>query len=365
MTTVSEPAAITALLQDDIRGEHAAIMQYLQHAYRLEGGELPSDIEEIAREEMRHFRWIGEMIVDLGGSPTIERDPIFLEAPSDIDLLRLDIDAEDRAIAQYRDHIERIDSPKVVRLLERILADELAHRQKFGGFVEGLGGTPTGTAASGIGPWGGGPTDAEVALDAPATGSEISQTGPVGGSSEGAGFDSAAGAVDPGEPIPPHVRLIERLNSDIRVEYAAILRQLHLSFMTKDADPKLSQELLESHAQWHMKHLGWLSERVIELGGTAEHQPDPVLLDGDPRQRLSRELKEQGEQVARARSLHDDAEDEETRFLLGQIVTHDAFAAEQLVDLLAETPETPAEPRPAPSPAGRLTVGSLLGQRQP
>ncbi len=40
-------------------------MQDLQHAYRLPAGELPGDVEEIAREEMRHFRWLCEMVVEL------------------------------------------------------------------------------------------------------------------------------------------------------------------------------------------------------------------------------------------------------------------------------------------------------------
>src|SRR5439155_11080396 len=179
VTKVSAPEAIISLLQDDLRGEHAAIIQYLQHAYRIGEGDLPSEIEEIAREEMRHFRWLCETVGALGGSPTIERDPVFLQAPSEIDLLRLDLDAEDRAIAQYRDHIERIDHGRTVRLLERILADELSHRQEFGGFVEALGGEPTGTAASGVGPWGGGPTDANLALEETAA-EAPSEEGPFG-----------------------------------------------------------------------------------------------------------------------------------------------------------------------------------------
>src|SRR2546421_371483 len=45
-------------------------MQYLQHAYRIGEGDLPAEIEEIAREEMRHFRWLCETVVAWGGSPT-------------------------------------------------------------------------------------------------------------------------------------------------------------------------------------------------------------------------------------------------------------------------------------------------------
>src|SRR5439155_5957386 len=207
VTKVSAPEAIISLLQDDLRGEHAAIIQYLQHAYRIAEGDLPAEIEEIAREEMRHFRWLCEMVVKLGGSPTIQRDPVFLEAPSEVDLLRLDIDAEDRAIAQYRDHSERIDHPAVVRLLRRILADELAHRKEFGGFVEELGGEPVGTRAAGVGPWGGGPSDSALALEAPS-----SEQGPFGDT----GGADVVGSGEGDAPIAPDVRLIGELNADIR-----------------------------------------------------------------------------------------------------------------------------------------------------
>lgn len=374
MATVSRPDQIILLLQDDIRGEHAAIMQYLQHAYRLPEGELPGDVEEIAREEMRHFRWLCEMVVDLGGVPTINRDPIFLDAPSAVDLLRLDIDAEDRAIAQYRDHIARIDHPKVVRLLERILADELAHRRGFGVFVEELGGDPRGTQAAGVGPWGGGPRDAELALDAPAEQIEpappvaapetVGETGPYG-SGGGSGDDVTAGRTDPFQPIAPNVRLIQALNDEVRQEYGAILRQLHLAFLAKNSDARLSQKLMEDHAQWHMKHLGWLSEQVVKLGGTAETEHDPLTIEGPVRERLVQELRRQGSHVAAVDALRRDTDDDETRFILDRIHTHDAYAAEGLIDLVAETPETPAEPARPASPYGRLTIGSLLGQRQP
>lgn len=106
---------IVTLLVDDMKGEHAAIIQYLQHAYKIgeDGGEVSAEVEGIARDEMRHFRWLGELVVELGGDPTMQRDPIFLDGPSATDLLALDVDAEQRAIDQYRAHIEAIDHPKV------------------------------------------------------------------------------------------------------------------------------------------------------------------------------------------------------------------------------------------------------------
>ena len=65
---------IVELLQKDMRGEHQAIIQYLQHAYALGEGELAGQIEAIAREEMRHLDWLADASVELGGYPSMERD---------------------------------------------------------------------------------------------------------------------------------------------------------------------------------------------------------------------------------------------------------------------------------------------------
>jgi len=41
---------IIGLLDKDIEGEHAAIIQYLTHAYSMGEGEMTCEIEAIARE---------------------------------------------------------------------------------------------------------------------------------------------------------------------------------------------------------------------------------------------------------------------------------------------------------------------------
>src|SRR5205085_5286358 len=45
------PDAVLRLLQDDLAGEHAAIIQYLQHVWRMgdAGGDIPCEVQEIAR----------------------------------------------------------------------------------------------------------------------------------------------------------------------------------------------------------------------------------------------------------------------------------------------------------------------------
>ncbi|MCJ7738495.1 MAG: ferritin-like domain-containing protein, partial [Anaerolineae bacterium] len=125
--------AIIELLRADMRDEHAAIVQYLQHAYALgESGEA-CEIEGISRDEMRHFDWLSEAIVELGGKPDLERGVVDLSGTLPVEWMKRNINAEERAISQYRDHISRISDPEIKRLLERILSDEESHRDNFAG----------------------------------------------------------------------------------------------------------------------------------------------------------------------------------------------------------------------------------------
>lgn len=96
------PSALSAvpLLNADLRGEHVAIVQYLTHAWQL-GEPWASRWESIARDEMRHFRWLAHAIVGLGGIPDLTPPP---PPASDGDLVRQDLAAEEAAIAQYRAH---------------------------------------------------------------------------------------------------------------------------------------------------------------------------------------------------------------------------------------------------------------------
>ena len=68
-----EKERIIELLNQDLEGEHGAIIQYLIHAYAMGEGEMACEIEALAREEMRHLDWLAEAIVELGGVPSLQR----------------------------------------------------------------------------------------------------------------------------------------------------------------------------------------------------------------------------------------------------------------------------------------------------
>ena len=51
-----EKHRIIALLNQDLEGEHAAIIQYLTHVYAMGEGEMACEIEAIARESIANLR---------------------------------------------------------------------------------------------------------------------------------------------------------------------------------------------------------------------------------------------------------------------------------------------------------------------
>jgi len=123
---------IIDLLNKDIEGEHAAIIQYLVHAYAMGEGEMACEIEGIAREEMRHLDWLAEKMVNQGGHPRIEHGKIDRSAKAS-DMLNADIKIEKQVAAVYERAATETDDPKLRRLLTRIRDHELYHVKVFSG----------------------------------------------------------------------------------------------------------------------------------------------------------------------------------------------------------------------------------------
>jgi len=128
-------AEVIALLNKDIEGEHAAIIQYLVHAYAMGEGEMTCEIEAIAREEMRHLDWLAEAVTELGGIPSFTRGAMRTTGKTVTSWMKNDVLAEEDAIKMYRDHIKIIDTVNIRRLLERILSDEQSHHGDFKSFA--------------------------------------------------------------------------------------------------------------------------------------------------------------------------------------------------------------------------------------
>jgi len=272
---------IITMLVADAKDEHAAVVQYLNHAYAMEEGELAGEIEAIARDEMRHYDWLCEAIVELGGDPPVARGLVDRAGATIPEWMQADVRAEDRAIAQYRAHLAAIGDPALKRLIQRIIWDEEAHRDQFAHFVEKA-------QREGM-------TPPEV------------------------------------EPAAGEARVREILQLGVTHEYTVILQYLYHSFLMPQCE--ISREM-EMQAINEMQHLGWLAEELAGMGGKPEiehteidqSQETPAMLRADI-------AAERAVEAAYSSQIHE-IEDPDLRDLVDMIRKHEGYHAEVFEDLL-------------------------------
>jgi bacterioferritin len=271
---------IIDMLNQDMEGEHAAIIQYLVHAYAMGEGEMACEIEAIAREEMRHFDWLAETVVGLGGVPTIKRGAMRTGGETVTDWMSNDIQQEEEGIALYEEHIKAIDDPKIKRLLERILSDEKSHRGDFEHFV--------------------GKAEREKAED-------------IRGSRQD--------------------KVTKILDWGIEHEYTVILQYLLHSYVTNNEEVK---EEMQDQAINEMQHLGWLSEELASGGGTPRIEHTEVDRSTKTADMLRADIKIEKEVAAGYDRAAKEIEDPGLKKLLLRIRDHELYHAEVFSDLLKE-----------------------------
>jgi bacterioferritin len=271
---------IIALLNQDLEGEHAAIIQYLVHAYAMGEGEMACEIEAIAREEMRHFDWLAETIVSLGGTPSLERGDMRTSGESVPDWMKNDVLQEEDGIALYEEHIKAIDNPKIRRLLERILSDEKSHRGDFEHFVN--------------------KAQKEGAKD-------------LRGSRQD--------------------KVVRVLNWGIEHEYTVILQYLLHSYMTPNKDVKKE---MEDQAINEMQHLGWLSEEMVDKKGSPKIEHTKVDKSVRTADMLRADIKIEKKVAAEYDRATKEIEEPDLKELLARIRDHEVYHADVFDDLLKE-----------------------------
>ena len=271
---------IIALLNQDLEGEHAAIIQYLVHAYAMGEGEMACEIEAIAREEMRHFDWLAETIVSLGGTPSLEKGDMRTSGESVPDWMRNDVLQEKDAITLYEEHIKAIGDPKIKRLLQRILSDEKSHRGDFEHFVN--------------------KAQKEGARD-------------LRGSRQD--------------------RVAQVLNWGIEHEYTVILQYLLHSYMTPNKDVKKE---MDDQAINEMQHLGWLSEKMVGKKGTPRIEHTRVDKSTRTADMLRADIEIEKKVAAAYDSAAKEIEEPDLKELLIRIRDHEVYHADVFDDLLKE-----------------------------
>jgi len=274
---------IIVLLNQDLENEHAAVIQYLVHAYAMGEGEMACEIEAIAREEMRHFDWLAEAIVGLGGTPSIERGDMRTGGESVPDWMKNDLLQERDAIALYEEHIKAIGDPGLKRLLQRILSDEKSHRGDFEHFVD--------------------KAQKEGAKDL-----------------RGSRQDEVARV----------------LNWGIEHEYTVILQYLLHSYMTPSEDVK---KQMEDQAINEMQHLGWLSEEMVDKKGSPRIEHTKVDRSTRTADMLRADIEIEKKVAAEYDRAAREIEEPGLKGLLIRIRDHEVYHADVFGDLLKEEEE--------------------------
>ncbi|MGA7677531.1 MAG: ferritin-like domain-containing protein [Dehalococcoidia bacterium] len=271
---------IIALLNQDLEGEHGAIIQYLTHAYAMGEGEMACEIEALAREEMRHLDWLADTIVGLGGKPSMKRGNMRMGGKAVSDWMKNDVLLEEDAITMYKKHIEAIGDRKIKRLLKRILSDEESHHGDFVHFV--------------------GKAKKEGAKDL-----------------RGSRKD----------------KVTQILNWGIEHEYTVILQYLLHSYMATNEEMK---EEMEDQAINEMQHMGWLAEEMVS--GKANPRLEYAKLDkatkmGDM---LRADIKIEKEVAAKYDQSAKEVTAPDLKKLLRRIRDHEIYHVDVFTDLLKE-----------------------------
>ncbi|HIE16627.1 MAG TPA: ferritin-like domain-containing protein [Dehalococcoidia bacterium] len=269
---------IIALLNQDLESEHGAIIQYLTHAYAMGEGEMACEIEAIAREEMRHFDWLAETIVQLGGKPSLNRGKMRMGGETVSDWMQNDVLAEQDAIILYKEHIEAIDDPKIKRLLKRVLSDEESHHGDFTHFVD----------------------------KAKREGSK----------------DLRGDRQD---------KVAQVLNWGIEHEYTVILQYLLHSYLATDEEVK---EQLQDQAINEMQHMGWLAEEMVSGGGNPRMEHTEVDKSTRMDNMLRADIKIEKEVAAAYDRAAKEVKDEGLKKLLTRIRDHEIYHIDVFGDLL-------------------------------
>jgi bacterioferritin len=271
---------IIALLNEDLEGEHGAIIQYLTHAYAMGEGEMACEIEAISREEMRHLDWLADAIVGLGGKPSMKRGKMRMEGKSVPDWMKNNVLLEEDAITMYKEHIKAIGDRKIKRLLKRILSDEESHHGDFAHFV--------------------GKARKEGAKDL-----------------RGSRKD----------------KVTQVLNWGIEHEYTVVLQYLLHSYLAKNEEMRLE---MQDQAINEMQHMGWLAEEMVS--GKANPMMEHAKLDKSTKMgdMLRADIKIEKEVAAKYDQSAKEVTAPDLKKLLRRIRDHEIYHVDVFTDLLKE-----------------------------
>lgn len=120
------------LLNNDLKLEYSAAIQYIQHAAVITGAQYGDIVKELklhVTEEIQHAITLADQISFFGGVPTVNVGEI-KTAQDNIRMLEQDLAGEEDAIERYKTRIEQSEDLKELALaqaLRTILVMEQEH----------------------------------------------------------------------------------------------------------------------------------------------------------------------------------------------------------------------------------------------
>jgi bacterioferritin len=131
MEKTLEVEEIIRLLNEDFVSEMEATMIYVRNAFIMDLCDPSRLTEEIAVDEMRHMRWLADLIVKRGGKPSMEHKELEFGGEDLKSQLERQITLETEGIERYKQQIDAINDAEVVGVLKHILDEEKRHRKEF------------------------------------------------------------------------------------------------------------------------------------------------------------------------------------------------------------------------------------------
>ncbi|MBE9506399.1 MAG: ferritin-like domain-containing protein [Chloroflexi bacterium] len=194
--------------------------------------------------------------------------------------MKNDVLLEEDGMSPYREQVAQVDDPQLKRLLKRILADEESHHADFQHFVE---------------------------------------------KSAREGMTDQRGTRDD--------RTVQILNWGIEHEYTVILQYLFHSYMA--TDPEV-QEQLQDQAINEMQHLGWLAEKLIDIGSSPRIEHTEIDKSVDMKQMLTADISIENVVAQKYDEATKELQDAKIVKLLSRIRDQEVYHSEVFQDLLTE-----------------------------
>lgn len=123
-------------LNEDLAGELQAMIMYLHYSATLTGpyrNELRELFQAEIADEQRHAQFLSDKIAALGGDPTTTLRQI-PEAHTPREMLQCALDAEKRAVHDYKQRVEQAEAFGDLGLkveLENQVSDETRHKEEI------------------------------------------------------------------------------------------------------------------------------------------------------------------------------------------------------------------------------------------